>query len=97
MPTFEGRFFTAEEVRDLANRLEVSDETEACPSKLPPVLEEATGKSFPPKGPDPRSIGQKLGMLVGKPVAVDNDTLMLERTADPKRGNKYKVKSLRRK
>jgi hypothetical protein len=79
---FQGSFpnsFISDDVAKLADSLRLSNHATPCPSDLQPVLEEASGKPFPRKGMDPRSIGKKLQMLVGKPVAVDDYEVLRSR------------------
>jgi hypothetical protein len=90
--SFPERPFMSDDVEALASGL-LSDPPTPCPSHLQPVLEEASGRQFSRKGMDPRSIGKKLQMIVGKSVAVDGRILTLERNPDPKRGNTYRIKS----
>jgi hypothetical protein len=89
---FGGNYFTATDVENLPAHFAMPDGTSVWTMPFQSALEEASGKPFPRTGPDARAIGKRLGMVVGRPVDVDNGILTLERTPDPKRGNAYRVR-----
>ena len=84
--------FTAEEVAELHNAGSLEQDV---PCAMRATLEDATGKPFPPQPSmlEARKVGKRLQMIVGRPVQVDEGVLVLQRTANPKIGNRYRVAS----
>jgi hypothetical protein len=87
---FGEQYFTAQEVKDFGDSSDISDRMPG--QSIRGLLEEATSKPFPRHVVGAGPWGQRLGMIVGKPVAIDDSVLTLERLADSKRGHAYKIK-----
>jgi hypothetical protein len=92
---FEDRSFTAQEVKEFGECAGTADSTPGLSIRA--LLEQATGKQFRRQEFDARPWGQRLGRIIGKPVAVDAGVLTLERgMLDGKRGNTYGIKLVSR-
>jgi hypothetical protein len=89
--TFGEKLFTAQDVDKLDTTFGSPTEDETWTRSPETLLEEATGK--PMRRPiNAQQIGKRLQMVVGRPAEVDSSVLKLERFADPRNGNKYRVK-----
>jgi hypothetical protein len=83
--------FTAEQVAGLANGHGLDLETKV-PCSMQAALEEATAKPFPRGGVlDGQKVGKRLQMIVGRPAQVSDRVLTLQRIANAKTGNRYRV------
>jgi hypothetical protein len=89
--TFGEQLFTAQDVERLDTTFSSATEAETWTTPVRTLIEEATGK--PMRNPvNAQQIGKRLQMVVGRPAEVDGGILKLERIADARNGNKYRVK-----
>jgi hypothetical protein len=88
--TYGANQFTAAELAQLANNLTGSEHASHWVLPIHAALEEATGKPFG-NSYEARDIGKKLQMVVGRPVQLGADVVMLQRDQDSKAGNRYRV------
>jgi hypothetical protein len=87
---FGDKEFTAEQVVQLDNWPNGSENVAAFSMRQ--ALEEATGKPFLKLSDfEPRKVGKRLQMIVGRPVEFDCIVLTLQRIANAKTGNRYRV------
>jgi hypothetical protein len=88
--TFGTNQFTAAQLVELARNPGLSDHANQWILTVQTALEEATGKPFGGSF-DARTVGKKLQIVVGRPVQIGADILVLHRVPDSKAGNRYHV------
>ncbi len=88
--TFGTGDFTAAQLLHLAHNLPSSEHASEWILPVQAALEEATGKPFAGSF-EARTVGKKLQIVVGRPVQIGADIIVLHRVSDSKAGNRYRV------